>query len=63
MRLGRLMCGRPVAFRQNDLISNRRGYASPVIRGVASQKYLLRLPGRAEPFRTSGGQAASPYES
>ena len=40
MRLGRLMCLRPVAFRQIGLISNRRGSASkflPQIRGKAAR--------------------------
>jgi hypothetical protein len=37
MRLGRLMCLRPVAFHQIGLISNRRGAASKLLSQIRRQ--------------------------
>jgi len=52
------MCGKPVAFRQ-DRPKTFRGYASftHARRSLKEYRWILG-PGKAKPFRTSGGRAA-----
>ena len=54
MRLRRLPCGEPLAFRSEP--GKRRGFAS----GGLAAKTNRRLDGKPEAFRTGGGKAAEP---
>src|SRR6185436_20596239 len=59
LRLCRLPCGKPLAFRERNQILNRGYLPRRRTRQIASIEANVQLCGKAQPFRTEGGKAAN----